>query len=105
MNSTTTAPESNTKQLLLQAAKRLFAAKGFDGTTVKEISDEAGVNVSLVSYYFDSKEGLYRACLCEFGHSRLEAAQRMLLPANSLEECRIRLQMFIDEMTFWMIQN
>ncbi|MGZ3709065.1 MAG: TetR family transcriptional regulator, partial [Bdellovibrionota bacterium] len=92
------ATEVDTHDALVQAAKTLFAQKGFDGTTVKDLSELAGVNVSLVSYHFGGKDGLYRACLEEFGQNRLAAAQRMLQPPSSLEEFRIRLTMYIEEM-------
>ncbi len=40
-------------------AERLFAEKGFEGTSTREISKEAGVNISMISYYFGSKEKLF----------------------------------------------
>jgi len=43
---------------ILKTAEELFAQKGFDGTSVRDIADEAGVNVSMISYYFRSKEKL-----------------------------------------------
>lgn len=46
----------DTKAKILEAARQLFAQQGFDGTSVKQICDEAGVNISLVSYYFGGKE-------------------------------------------------
>lgn len=46
---------------ILEAAERLFASKGFDGTTVRDIADEAGVNIAMISYYFGSKEKLMEA--------------------------------------------
>lgn len=54
---------SRTRQLLLDAARRRFAGDGYAATTVRDIADEAGVNVSLISRYFVSKEGLFEACL------------------------------------------
>jgi AcrR family transcriptional regulator len=52
-----------TRQLLLEAARQRFASNGYTATTVREIADDAGVNVSLISRYFTSKEGLFEACL------------------------------------------
>lgn len=49
----------NEKQLqILKTAEHLFATKGFDGTSVRDIADEAGVNIAMISYYFRSKEKL-----------------------------------------------
>ena len=48
-----------TRAAILDAAKKLFAAKGFDAATVRDICEEAGVNIALVSRYFGSKRELY----------------------------------------------
>ena len=54
---------AKTRQLLLDAARRRFAEDGYAATTVRDIADDAGVNVALISRYFASKEGLFEACL------------------------------------------
>ena len=52
----------NEKQLqLIETAERLFSKKGFDGTSVRDIAEEAGINVAMISYYFGSKEKLMEA--------------------------------------------
>ena len=49
----------NEKQIqILEVAETLFAEKGFDGTSIRDISKEAKINVAMVSYYFGSKEKL-----------------------------------------------
>lgn len=50
-----------TQSRLLDAAGRLFAAKGFEETNVRAICQAAGVNIAAVRHHFGSKEGLYRA--------------------------------------------
>ena len=87
----------DSKNALLQAAKKVFATKGFDGATVKDLAEAANVNVSLVSYYFSGKEGLYLECLEQFGRSRLAAAERILKKPTSQEDLRIRLTLFLEE--------
>ena len=42
----------------MDTAETLFAQKGFSGTSVRDIAQEAGVNVAMISYYFGSKEKL-----------------------------------------------
>jgi len=54
---------AGTRQLLLDAARRRFARQGYAATTVRDIADDAGVNVALINRYFTSKEGLFEACL------------------------------------------
>lgn len=49
----------NDKQIqILEVAETLFAEKGFDGTSIRDISKIAKINVAMVSYYFGSKEKL-----------------------------------------------
>jgi AcrR family transcriptional regulator len=52
----------NEKQIsILQVAERLFAEKGFDGTSVREVSKAAKINIAMVSYYFGSKDKMLEA--------------------------------------------
>lgn len=52
----------NEKQIaILETAERLFAINGFNGASVRDIAQEAGVNVAMISYYFGSKEKLMEA--------------------------------------------
>jgi len=52
----------NEKQVqIIDTAERLFAAKGFEGTSVRDIAQEAGINIAMISYYFGSKEKLIEA--------------------------------------------
>lgn len=49
----------DTRQRLLDTAERLFAERGFAGTSVREITDAAAANLGAVNYHFQSKENLY----------------------------------------------
>lgn len=52
---------SNGKTRLIKVAMALFAEKGFDGVTVRDISTAAEVSVGLINHHFGSKEGLREA--------------------------------------------
>ena len=52
---------SKGKQRLIVVAMKLFADKGFDGVTVRDISAAADVSVGLINHHFGSKEGLREA--------------------------------------------
>lgn len=43
---------------IMMVAEKLFAANGYNGTSVRDIAAKAKVNVSMISYYFGSKENL-----------------------------------------------
>ena len=49
-----------TRERILDAAVVEFGEHGFAGARISAIASRAGVNEQLISYYFDSKEGLYR---------------------------------------------
>jgi AcrR family transcriptional regulator len=48
-----------THQRLLEAAEHVFAEKGFNGASIREICKQAGANIAAVNYYFGDKERLY----------------------------------------------
>lgn len=51
--------EHTTDKKILLEAEKLFAQKGFDATSTRDIAGAAQVNVSMISYYFGSKEKLF----------------------------------------------
>lgn len=55
--------QPDTRGAILTAARRLFAAHGLTGASVRQIAAEAGVDPALVHHYFGTKDGLFRAAL------------------------------------------
>ena len=54
---------SDTRTQILDAAERLFAERGFRGTSVRAITDSAGANLAAVGYHFGSKAELLTAVI------------------------------------------
>ncbi len=52
-----------TRARIVLTALKLFGEQGFDGASTRDIAAAAGVNAPALQYYFDSKEGLYLACV------------------------------------------
>lgn len=99
-SNTKSASPVDTRAKLIKEATHLFATKGVDGVSVKTIAQAAGVNISLISYHFGGKEGLYRSVLETFGATRLHATEQILQlnnPAQTAEDLRARLQLFFEE--------
>jgi TetR/AcrR family transcriptional regulator, regulator of cefoperazone and chloramphenicol sensitivity len=51
-----------TRQRIIDAAIQLFGEHGFDRASTRDIAAAAGVNAPALQYYFENKEGLYKAC-------------------------------------------
>ena len=58
MKKTTQPNTDGSREKLLVSAEQLFSERGFNGVSVRDIANSAGVNSALVSYYFGSKQGL-----------------------------------------------
>ena len=76
-----------TRQDLLRAARSRFARDGYSATTVRDIATDAGVNVSLINRYFDSKEGLFESCIARVGEELKRPEDR----ATTVDELARRL--------------
>lgn len=93
--------EFNSKQLqIIEVAERLFASKGFAGTSVRDIAQEANINVSMISYYFGSKEKLVEAVFSirsEESRNRIESIlnNEELTP---LQKVNIWIDMVLDRL-------
>ena len=49
------------RETIIESAIKLFSNKGFEGTSVRDIAADAGVNVAMINYYFGSKEKLFES--------------------------------------------
>lgn len=58
-----TKNREKTENKLLAAAAEVFSTRGYDGCNVRQIAEDAGVNVSLINRYFGGKEGLFEAVI------------------------------------------
>jgi TetR/AcrR family transcriptional regulator len=57
--------DNECRATLIAVATPLFAEKGYNGVSVRKLAKSAGVNLSMISYYFGGKEGLYAEVLNE----------------------------------------
>ncbi|MFP7657461.1 MULTISPECIES: TetR/AcrR family transcriptional regulator [Chryseobacterium] len=80
---------------ILFAAEKLFAEKGFDGTSTREISKAANVNISMISYYFGSKEKLYEK-LVEYRMNEGQFFSKDILERTDINEWE-KIEKIVDE--------
>lgn len=69
------------REQILNGAMRLFAQKGFRGTTTREIAQRLGISEALMFRYFPSKEALYRAII----QKRTDGSEEMLFPKEAIQ--------------------
>ena len=80
------ASTSDTSTRLRVAGRRLFARQGYDGASVRTITEEAGANLGAVTYHFGSKERLYEAVVdSALGPVRQRVTEAASVPGPPLE--------------------
>jgi AcrR family transcriptional regulator len=83
------SPHFSTKDRILGAAEALFAQGGFAGTSLRQVTSRADVNLAAVNYHFGSKENLinevFRRRMDEMSEARLSALAASETGSNRLE--------------------
>jgi AcrR family transcriptional regulator len=97
------APYTGKQLAILDAAERLFGSHGYDGTSVRDIAHEAGVNVAMISYYFRSKEGLLEALFA----ARISAGRLVLehLLNNASMDPIAKIEALVDRIVDRMVDH
>lgn len=62
---TDSTTDLSTEEKIKEAARKIFLQKGFSGAKIRDIADEANINIALLNYYFRSKEKLFDAIFNE----------------------------------------
>lgn len=95
-----TRDRAGKQDALIQAALRLFATKGYEATTTREIAASAGCAEGLIHRYFNGKAGLLPALIEHHFSKEVADLTRQLQPAPSLEAEFIQLVLWEVE-RFW----
>jgi AcrR family transcriptional regulator len=88
------------RQQLLDIGRRLFAERGFEGTSIEEIAAQAGVSKPVVYEHFGGKEGLYAVVVDREVERLTSVAMKLLEPPHSqpkFEAAAAGLLRYIDE--------
>lgn len=80
------------KDQILRAAKKLFAKQGFEGTTVRQICEEAGISLALVSYHFGGKVNVFNSLFDQLNQLFLETTFDL---SDSTEALREYVRLFV----------
>lgn len=86
-----------TFNIILEAALQMFYESGYHGTTIKDITQKAGVAAGTFYLYFPSKLSLYKHILITLSHNiRKEIASKVALKKTRLEKEREGIKAFIE---------
>jgi AcrR family transcriptional regulator len=94
--------KTDKKTSILQAAEKLFAAQGFEGTSTRQIAKEAGANMSMINYYFGSKEGVFTEIMSD----RIKGfnVQLAMIEEQEIDQAE-KLKVVIDQYTRRILMN
>jgi len=94
----TSEPSPGTRERLLDAAEKLFAARGYRAASVREITAEARCNLAAVNYHFGSKSFLYgevfRRRMKSLREQRIRSVRRALDEAGDRADLELLLRAF-----------
>jgi len=90
---------SEKQSAIIHSAEKLFSQTGFDGTSVRDIAQEAGVNVAMISYYFGSKDKLMEAVFEQKTTQMRLKIENLLLnnQITHLEKVNILIDDYVDK--------
>ncbi len=89
---------------ILAEAERVFARFGYDGASLRQIAEAASVPVALVSYHFESKDGLYRAVFYRRVPAIVEQRLAGLAIAMSETDLDRRLELIVKALVMPMLR-
>ncbi len=75
--------DTSTEEKIKEAARVVFHKKGFAATRTRDIAEEAGINLSLLNYYFRSKEKLFKIIMIETMGNFVQSMLSVLNDENS----------------------
>ena len=97
--------DENAKEKILNTEFKLFAQKGYDGTSIREICKSANINICMISYYFGGKQELYQEIITNLIKSQNAYLESFLdidedfsnkSKKELIEKLQIVLEKFID---------
>lgn len=90
---------SEKKIAIMEAAEELFAEKGFNGTSVRDIAEKANVNLAMISYYFGSKDKLFESLFIYRGEVMKVTLESIIDQSQltALEKIHLLIDNYIDK--------
>lgn len=90
---------NSSKQKILDAARIVFAQKGFEGATSRDIAELAGCSVGLIFKYYNDKQNLFKILVVEWFSGNMESLLQLPSSASLAEEINLLVNWFINNFT------
>ncbi|HAS54336.1 MAG: hypothetical protein A2X56_14895 [Nitrospirae bacterium GWC2_57_13] len=87
--------EGDTRAAILKAARRVFAQRGLDGASIRDVAMAAKVNTAMLYYYFKDKENLYRAVLSDSFSALIAIWDNEIFKSDS--PAREKIRKYVEE--------
>ena len=100
----TSEERSDSRDLIVRAALRCFAEKGYDGSSTRDIATQAGVNQGLIPYYFGSKLKLWQAAV-DLAFAELAAGLEATRADTSVTSERERIGLLLRNYVRFVARN
>ncbi|GEL77165.1 forespore capture DNA-binding protein RefZ [Tenuibacillus multivorans] len=84
--------ELSSKQRIMEAAAQLFFYNGFNGTSIRSITDKASVNVSMIHYHFKNKQGLLEHMTVDYFENYLDLLELLTEQEDDLSSSDVFFQ-------------
>jgi AcrR family transcriptional regulator len=98
MKTTTKLSSEERRAAIIQVAKKMFAEKGFDRTTTRELADSAGISEALLYKHFPTKEALFSAMQQSCQHQNDPAIERLKALEPSTSTLVVMVHHFVNKM-------
>jgi len=85
-----------------EAARRVFLAQGYEGAKMRQIAEEADVNLAMINYYFRSKEQLFNSIYAETFGQFIGQVMQLINEPTPLE---VKIWKIVDRYTDFLIDN
>ncbi|MCL9805887.1 TetR/AcrR family transcriptional regulator [Flavobacterium amniphilum] len=95
--------DPSTEEKIKEAARKVFTKKGYAATRTRDIAEEAGINLSLLNYYFRSKEKLFHQVIME----KVQQIFGVLFPILSNESLSLdeKIDLIVENYINLLIEN
>ncbi len=97
-----TGETQDTETKIKAAARKVFLEQGYEGAKIRQIADEAGVNLAMVNYYFRSKEQLFKSIYME---TFREFIGRIAVLVNEETPLEVKIWKIVDRYTDFILEN